>query len=183
MRKPVKDFLIILTLIAPVLILFLWIKQIGDQRYNALLIDHSSLEKQRQVLIQRLGDLEAATENVSMPEYFSIHAADRVAAQLELQQAVLDLAAGRELQLISFGPSASAGDPSAPQIAFEIEGEASFANAVSFLIDLEMAEPMLGTRSLQVRQLALSSRPEVSVPVSLRVLVWSFWRASDESPQ
>lgn len=112
-------------------------------------------------------------------------ASDALAAELELQQAILSVTGQLLIDPISFGPApvpvvveASDDPTSRGMVAFEIEFDSGYGDVLALLAEVEGMVPPVGVGELLIRRLPPGSLGDQPTPVSVRLVAWRFWQSA-----
>lgn len=148
------------------------------QERRAEQIEINALQKQVAEMERRLAAMDVAEENggISLPV---ISAPDALAAELDLQARILDLASEYGVTLSSFGAAPVPVETSQDALGFEMEFEASHDEAVQLIEAVENSTPPVAIHALWLRHLPVGSLGDAVTPVSVRIALWAFWAPSE----
>ncbi len=127
----------------------------------------------------RITELENTAGTFEFPKNLVRVAADASAAEIALQDVVVQLAQAKGLNLMSFGAASLNHDHKAPTVAVSLEGSGALHDLYSFLAELEATSPPVAISQLRIRSGKHYGQEISGQPISFHATLWSFWEAQD----
>ena len=140
---------------------------LGRQQLADLTAEAAALES-------RIAEFNSAGDGSAMPGDLLLPGAGAADASLALQQRLVDLAAGHDLALSSFGDAPTPAALTHPAVSVQIDGEGRLQDVTAFLDALEHQTPRIGISQLLLRAPSIGDG-NAEARVILRLSAWGFF--------
>lgn len=130
-------------------------------------------------LQDRITELQSFAHGSAFPEGLARSAANANAAEIALQDTVVQLSQAQGLNLMSFGSAGLRQNHKTPAVAVSLEGSGSLQDLYSFLAELEAGSPPIAVSQLRIRAGQLYGQDVTGQPIAFHTTLWSFWEPQD----
>lgn len=153
----------------------------GEQRLGATISEAHTLSLLEAKLLREIDRTLTARTSVSFPSELAWPATDRLTAELAVQNAVVEIATGVDILVLSFGASSMGSTGDVPSVSYDFELQGGHVEFTRFLAEIEAHQPALAVSYLWIRPLPIDPDQPIA-PLSARLTVWGLYEPVGESP-